>query len=79
MSENKGNVIYSKPNCGGCVLVENWFKENGVEYTKIDVTQDRKAMEKVQNAGYMSLPLVEKDGDFVLNEFQPEILGDLFL
>ena len=79
MSKESGNLIYTKPGCGGCVLVINWFKENNVEYDTVDVTKNPEAMKKVQDAGYMSLPLVEKDGDFVLNDFNPDILADLFL
>ena len=79
MSERKGNFVYTRPGCGGSTLVMNWMNENNVEYETINVMEDGDAMARIQDAGYMSLPVVEKDGDFVLNEYHPELLTDLFL
>ncbi|MEK1828929.1 glutaredoxin domain-containing protein [Priestia megaterium] len=33
---------FFQPNCAPCVAVDNFLKDQGVEYTSIDVTKDAK-------------------------------------
>lgn len=58
-------TIYSTPTCPYCKAAKEYFEENKVEYTDIDVAADAKAAdEMIKKSGQMGVPviIIEKDG-----------------
>lgn len=51
-------VLYGKPNCVQCDATERKFKKHGVEYEKVDVSQDENALEFIKSLGYLKAPVV---------------------
>ena len=74
-------IIYSTEMCGYCKLAKQYFDENNVEYTEIDVSTDEaKQKEMIDKSGQMGVPVIviEKDGkEEVLVGFQKEKLAEL--
>lgn len=60
-------TVYSKPACVQCNQTYKAFDRKGLEFGKIDITQDPEAYDKVIALGYMQAPvvIVEKDGEIV--------------
>ena len=59
-------TIYSTPTCSYCKMAKEYFGENKVEFTEIDVSVDTEAAQKmVEKTGQMGVPviLVEKEGN----------------
>ena len=73
--------IYSTPTCPYCVMAKEFFKENKIEYTDINVAKDKKAAEEmVEKTDQMSVPviIVEKDGkEEIILGFDKEKLSKL--
>ena len=59
---NKGNKkvkIYSTPACTYCKQAKEFFKEEGVEYEDIDVSENKKAAEEMaEKSGQMGVPVI---------------------
>ena len=58
-------IIYTTPTCAYCKAAKQFFADNNVEYTEIDVAADQQEAQKmVQKSGQMGVPVitVEKDG-----------------
>ncbi len=44
-----------------------YLKKHDIEFEKIDVSQDQKALEEmVKNSGQMSVPVVDIDGEIII-------------
>ena len=74
---SKKVVVYSKPNCRNCTMLKMWLDAKGIDYSEVDVTQERSALNKIREAGYSSLPALEINGDFVKYEVYNDILDVL--
>ncbi len=75
--KNKSAVIYTTQTCKYCHLVEDFFKENGVEYQKFDVGTDlAKRREMVEKSGQMGVPVIEIGGKIVVG-WDEEVLKEL--
>jgi len=74
-------TIYSTPTCPYCNQAKDYFKENNVEFTNIDVSTDHeKAEEMIQKSGQMGVPviIIEKDGkEEVITGFEKEKIAQL--
>jgi glutaredoxin-like protein NrdH len=51
-------TVYSKPACYGCVATERYLNKAGLEYDKVDITEDAEAAELVASLGYVGVPVV---------------------
>lgn len=52
-------TIYSTPTCGYCQAAKEYFKENNVAYTEVDVAADQaKAREMIEKSGQMGVPVI---------------------
>jgi glutaredoxin-like YruB-family protein len=62
---NKEVTVYSTKTCGYCRAVKSFFESKGVEYTEVDVGEDKdKAREMIEKSGQMGVPVVMvKEGD----------------
>lgn len=52
-------IIYSKPDCPRCETLKGQVSE----YEEINVMEDPQAREKLVQAGFRMLPVVELDGE----------------
>lgn len=58
-------TIYTTPTCAYCKAAKQFFTDNKVEYTEVDVAADQQEAQKiVEKTGQMGVPVitVEKDG-----------------
>lgn len=73
--------IYSTPTCPYCVMAKEFFEENKIEYSDINVAEDRKAAEEmVKKTDQMSVPviIIDKDGkEEIVIGFNKEKLTEL--
>ena len=59
--------IYSTLACPYCFVLKEFFKKYNVEFEEIDLSKDEKIREEIiKKTGYMSTPIIEIDGQFVL-------------
>lgn len=71
-------IIYSKKICPKCKLLKFSLKEKNIDFeeVRIDEEKNKDAKEKIANAGFSSLPIVEMpDGSFkTFEEMKTSIL-----
>ncbi|MDO8618099.1 MAG: glutaredoxin domain-containing protein [Candidatus Uhrbacteria bacterium] len=59
--------IYSTPTCPYCKLVKDYFKEQGMSFSDIDVANDATAAnEMVKSSGQMGVPVIDIDGEIIV-------------
>ena len=72
--------IYSTPTCHWCHKAKDFFNENNVEFTDIDVTQDQSAAkEMVEKSGQMGVPVIDINGEIIVGFNEPLIVDLLDL
>lgn len=80
MSDTKV-TIYSTEFCGYCKIAKQYFDDNKIDYTEVDVTSDKdKQKEMIEKSGQMGVPviIIEKDGkEEVLVGFQKDKLASI--
>ncbi len=60
-------VIYSTPSCVYCRVAKQFFTENKVPYTEINVAEDYgKAEEMIKKSGQQGVPVIEIDGKVIV-------------
>lgn len=61
-------TVYSKPNCPHCDRVKNQLRKLGYDFHEVNVQQDDEQRTKlVEDWGYRLVPVVEFDGDTIMN------------
>lgn len=74
---SKTVTIYSTPSCPYCVYAKQFFMQNNVAFTDIDVSRDHAAArEMVNKSGQMGVPVVDIGGQIIVG-FQPEVFKKL--
>ena len=64
---SKAITIYSTPTCPFCIRTKQFLKENNIQYTDIDVSEnEEKAQEMIKKSGQMGVPVIEIDGQIVV-------------
>lgn len=77
-------TVYSQPNCPHCVRVKNQLEGLEISYEEVNIQRDLDAREKItEDWGYSQVPVVEYDGDTILNPSPNELedfldLGSVF-
>lgn len=69
-------TVYGKPNCVQCVYTEKKLKEAGIDFRKVDVTQDSEARKTVEDSGMNQLPMVVA-GQETWHGFKPDKIKGL--
>lgn len=75
-SEKAHFLLYIKGGCPWCRIAEDYLREHGYRYDRIDVTRDRAAyheMRRISDQTYAPTLVV---GDLVLPDFGPDELAD---
>lgn len=69
-------TLYTKPNCVQCDATKRALDKAGLAYSVVDLTQDASALEKVQQWGYRSAPVVVA-GDGHWSGFRPDKISEI--
>jgi len=66
--------IYSTPTCPYCNQAKAFFKEKGIEYSDVDVSEDEKAAkEMLDKSGQMGTPVIDIGGKIIVGFDQEKI------
>lgn len=59
--------LYTRTVCPKCMLIKSELTVAGLDgqYETINIDQDSEAKERIVNAGFMSVPILEVDGNFI--------------
>jgi glutaredoxin-like YruB-family protein len=67
-------TVYSTPACSWCNTLKSWLKQNGINYTDIDVSRDQRAAEElVKRTGQQGVPQTDINGEIVVGFNQPRL------
>ncbi|QWA12196.1 glutaredoxin-like protein NrdH [Sodalis ligni] len=69
-------TIYTKPDCVQCHATCRALDSKGLLYRKVDILQDRQALDYVRSLGYQQVPVVETAGDS-WSGFRPDKISGL--
>ena len=71
-------LMYCRTWCGDCARARRWLDERGIEYTEIDVEDDRTAHERAAalNEGRLHTPTFEC-GTEICIDFRPDRLCEI--
>ena len=70
-------TLYSTPTCYYCKKYEEFFKQNGIEFKKVDVSADPKlAEEMIQKSGQISVPVLDINGEIIVG-WNPRSVGSI--
>ena len=61
----KDVLVYTKPGCGQCRMLNMWLNAKGIEFKETDILENEKSYNKIVEAGRMRLPVLEIEGEFV--------------
>ncbi|MGP5220682.1 glutaredoxin-like protein NrdH [Arthrobacter rhombi] len=70
-------TVYSKPACVQCNATYRALDKNGINYRKVDVTQDDEALERIRALGYMQAPVVLTSDNDHWSGFRPDKIDEL--
>ncbi len=66
--------VFSTQSCPWCHRVKDYLSAKGVEFSDVDVSQDRAAAtEMIQKSGQRGVPVVDIGGEIVVGFNQAEI------
>jgi glutaredoxin 3 len=69
--------VYTTKTCAYCPMVKKYLTSKGVEFTEIDVEDNPDIRQELFNkTGAMSVPITEKDGQYVIG-WNPSELAKL--
>ena len=74
--------LYTRTVCPKCMLIKSELNVAGLEgqYEMINIDQDDRAKEKIVNAGFMTVPILEVGGKLIhdfaeMNEYISELVA----
>ena len=74
MSQKYKVKIWTSPSCPWCMKTKEFFKQNNIKYTDIDVYSDAKAAEEmVQKSGQRGVPVIDIDGKIIVGYDVPAL------
>lgn len=66
--------IYTTPTCIYCGLAKDFFKQNNVDYSEVDVSKNRaEAEEMIEKSGQMGVPVIDVDGQVIIGFDKPAL------
>jgi glutaredoxin-like protein NrdH len=67
-----GITVYTKPACVQCAATFKALDKRGIEYQKIDLTENPEAREYVMSLGYLGAPVVYVSPTVHWSGFRPD-------
>jgi glutaredoxin-like YruB-family protein len=69
--------MFTTPTCGYCRQAKDFFNDNNVSFSEVDVTKDQVALrDMADRSGQMGVPVIDVDGEIVIG-FDRERLAQL--
>ncbi len=66
--------IYTTPSCHFCHMAKEYFKENNIAYTEIDVAADAaKRKEMIDMTRQMGVPVIRIDDSLIVGFNKPKV------
>lgn len=62
-------TLYMRPLCPPCTYTKEYLKNQQIEFTEVDITENKKAIEILRYHGYQSVPVVS------INDFEESWSG----
>ncbi|MGO2633378.1 MAG: glutaredoxin-like protein NrdH [Galactobacter sp.] len=69
-------TVYTKPSCVQCNATYRALDRKGIEYKKVDISQDAAALERIRDLGYMQAPVVITESDS-WSGFRPDKIEEI--
>jgi glutaredoxin-like protein NrdH len=69
-------TVYTKPACVQCNATYRALDRKGIEYKKVDISQDPAALEQIRDLGFMQAPVVITENDS-WSGFRPDKIDEL--
>lgn len=70
----KNVTVYSTPTCHFCNMAKDYFAQNNIQYTAVDVSADaEKRKEMVEKSGQLGVPVIVIDNDVVIGFNKPKL------
>lgn len=67
-------TIYSTPSCIYCKLAKQFFAENNISFTEIDVAEDSLAAQKmIKLSGQSGVPVIDVGGKIIVGFDKPAL------
>jgi glutaredoxin-like protein NrdH len=70
-------IVYTKPDCAQCTATFKTLDKAGINYQKIDITEDPEAREYVMGLGYRGAPVVYVSPAVHWSGFRPDRIRGL--
>ena len=70
-------TVYTKPACVQCTATFRALDNAGVDYTKVDISEDADARDYVMSLGYLQAPVIVVDAHTHFSGYRPDRLGAL--
>lgn len=72
-------IIYSTPTCPYCKMAKEFFTQNNIQFTDVDVSSDTaKQQEMIDKSGQLAVPVIDIGGEITVGFNEPklkELLG----
>ena len=66
--------IYTTNHCQYCKMAKEYFKQNNVKYTEVNVEENEAAAEEmIEKSGQMGVPVIDIDGAIIVGFNKPAI------
>ncbi len=57
--------LYTKTICPKCLWIKSELQQNGMEAEIINIDHNEEEKQKIVEAGFLSVPVLEADGEFL--------------
>ena len=71
-------TVYTLPDCIQCEMTKKYLDKNKIEYSTVNINEDKEASEKVSELGYKQAPVVVYN-NFHWSGFRPDKITALRL
>lgn len=71
--------IYTSSTCGYCHMAKDFFKENNIEYTEHNISEDLEAKKSLIKKGFRSVPVIDINGETMMGFDKEKVVALLGL
>jgi len=57
-------ILYTKTVCPKCMLIKSTLDATGLECDVVNIDENEEAKDLIVSKGFMSVPIIEVDGEF---------------
>ncbi len=67
-------TVYSRNNCMQCKMTKRYLAEHNVEFVEHNINDQPEYVDYLKERGFLSLPVVDIDGQSAFSGFRPDQL-----